>query len=63
VKLTKGTLGDFCERCHTQVGMFTGEPILTSNKNRAKVALEGITCVVCHRVPEAYGKIHRPFSP
>ena len=61
VKLTKGTLGDFCERCHTQVGMFTGEPILTSNKNRAKVALEGITCVVCHRVPEAYGKITGRF--
>lgn len=61
VKLTKGTMGDFCERCHTQVGMFTGEPILTSNKNRAKVALEGITCVVCHRVPEAYGKITGRF--
>ena len=61
VKLTKGTLGDFCERCHTQVGMFTGEPILTSNSNRAKVPLEGITCVVCHRVPEAYGKITGRF--
>jgi len=61
VKLTKGTLGDFCERCHTQVGMFTGEPILTSNSNRGKVALEGITCVVCHRVPEAYGKITGRF--
>ena len=61
VKLTNGTLGDFCERCHTQVGMFTGEPILTGNKNRAKVAMEGITCVVCHRVPEAYGKITGRF--
>ncbi len=61
VKLTKGTLGDFCERCHTQVGMFTSEPILTSNSNRAKVPLEGITCVVCHRVPEAYGKITGRF--
>jgi len=61
VKLTKGTLGDFCERCHTQVGMFTGEPILTGNSKRAKVPLEGITCVVCHRVPEAYGKITGRF--
>ncbi len=61
VKLTQGTLGDFCERCHTQVGMFTGEPILTSNSKRSKVALEGITCVVCHRVPEAYGKITGRF--
>ncbi|MGZ8136709.1 MAG: c-type cytochrome [Methylococcaceae bacterium] len=61
VELTKGTLGDFCERCHTETGMFTGEPILTSNSNRSKVALEGITCVVCHRVPEAYGKITGRF--
>ncbi len=57
VKLSKGTLGDFCERCHTEVGMSSGEPILTSNSNRSKVAMEGITCVTCHRVPEAYGKI------
>jgi mono/diheme cytochrome c family protein/nitrate/TMAO reductase-like tetraheme cytochrome c subunit len=61
VKLTKGTLGDFCERCHTEVGMYSGEPILTSNSNRSKVAMEGITCVVCHRVPEAYGKITGRF--
>jgi len=61
VKLTNGTLGDFCERCHTQVGMFTNEPILTSNSNRAKVPMEGITCVVCHRIPAAYGKITGRF--
>ncbi|MEE9423189.1 MAG: c-type cytochrome, partial [Gammaproteobacteria bacterium] len=65
VKLTKGTLGDFCERCHTQVGMSSGEPILTSNSNRSKVAMEGVTCVVCHRIPEAYGKItgRLPLEP
>ncbi|MEE9413145.1 MAG: c-type cytochrome, partial [Methylococcales bacterium] len=65
VKLTKGTLGDFCERCHTQVGMSSGEPILTSNSNRSKVAMEGVTCIVCHRIPEAYGKItgRLPLEP
>ncbi|MCK5831994.1 MAG: c-type cytochrome [Methylococcales bacterium] len=65
VKLTKGTLGDFCERCHTEVGMSSGEPILTSNSNRSKVAMEGVTCVTCHRVPEAYGKItgRLPLEP
>lgn len=61
VTLTKGSLGDFCERCHSQVGMFTKEPIITANRNRAKVPMEGITCVVCHRVPEAYGKITGRF--
>jgi len=57
VKLTKGTLGDFCERCHTETGMTSGEPVMTPNSQRSKVAMEGITCVVCHRVPEAYGKV------
>ncbi len=55
--LTNGTLGDFCERCHTQVGMTAAEPVITPNSNRSDVAREGVTCVVCHRVSEAYGKI------
>ena len=55
--LSNGTLGDFCERCHTQVGMTAGEPVITSNANRGEVAREGVTCVVCHRVSDAYGKI------
>jgi mono/diheme cytochrome c family protein/nitrate/TMAO reductase-like tetraheme cytochrome c subunit len=65
VKLTKGTLGDFCERCHTEVGMTQGEPIIAPNKERSKVAMEGITCVTCHRVPEAYGKVtgRLPLEP
>jgi len=57
VKLTNGTLGDFCQRCHSQVGMYQGEEILTSNSNRGEVAKEGVTCIVCHRIPEAYGKV------
>ncbi|MGR8931666.1 MAG: c-type cytochrome [Gammaproteobacteria bacterium] len=61
VTLTNGTLGDFCQRCHSQVGMFGGEAIMAPNKERSKVALEGITCVVCHRVPKAYGKITGRF--
>lgn len=61
VNLTKGTLGDFCQRCHSQVGMFNSEPIMVANKERSKVAMEGITCVVCHRVPKAYGKITGRF--
>ena len=55
-KLTNGTNGDFCIRCHTPIGMSRGEPIFTSNMNRSEVSREGITCAVCHRVNEAYGK-------
>ncbi|MDD2760828.1 MAG: c-type cytochrome, partial [Methylomonas sp.] len=61
VTLTNGTLGDFCQRCHSQTGMFGGEPIMAPNNQRSKVAMEGITCVVCHRVPQAYGKITGRF--
>lgn len=56
IKLTNGTLGDFCIRCHTPVGMALKEPIAMSNMDRAPAAREGVTCVVCHRVNQAWGK-------
>ncbi len=54
--LTNGTNGDFCIRCHTQVGMNLGEPLFMSNIDRHPTSREGITCIVCHRVNQAYGK-------
>ena len=56
LKRTNGTNGDFCTRCHTQVGMNLGEPLFMSNSDRHPVSREGITCIVCHRVNQAYGK-------
>lgn len=56
-KLTSSTNGDFCMRCHNQVGMNMGESIFTSNLDRHPTSREGITCVVCHRVNKNYGKI------
>lgn len=53
---TSGTNGDFCIRCHNQVGMNLGESVYISNLDRAPASREGITCVVCHRVPQSYGK-------
>jgi hypothetical protein len=54
---TSGTAGDFCIRCHNQVGMNLGEPIALNNLDRHPTSREGITCVVCHRQNIAYGKI------
>lgn len=54
---TSGTLGDFCIRCHNQVGMNLGESIYISNLDRHATSREGITCVVCHRVNKNYGKV------
>ncbi|MGI9088042.1 MAG: multiheme c-type cytochrome [Chthoniobacterales bacterium] len=52
-----GTNGDFCIRCHTQVGMQLKEPIFASNMDRNPTSREGISCVVCHRVKSNYGKV------
>lgn len=55
-QLTNGTNGDFCIRCHNQVGMNLGESAYASNLERHPTSREGITCVVCHRVEQPYGK-------
>ena len=57
LKLTNGTNGDFCIRCHTPVGMNLGEPEFMSNIDRHPTSREGVTCIVCHRVSKAYGKV------
>ena len=51
-----GTNGDFCIRCHNQVGMNQGESPQISNLKRHATSREGITCVVCHRVENIYNK-------
>ncbi len=51
-----GTNGDFCIRCHNQIGMNQGESPQISNLERPQSSREGITCVVCHRVEHIYNK-------
>ena len=48
--LTSKTNGDFCIRCHNQVGMNKEEPTFFSNLDRHPASREGITCIVCHRI-------------
>jgi hypothetical protein len=57
LKLTNGTFGDFCIRCHNQVGMNLGEPLFMSSIDRHPTSREGVTCIVCHRIDQDYGKI------
>jgi len=57
LKLTNGTNGDFCMRCHTPVGMNLGESPYKSNMDGHPVSREGITCIDCHRVNQDYGKL------
>ncbi len=55
--LTSTTNGDFCLRCHTPIGSELGEPFSMSNLDRHPASREGITCITCHRVSQAYGKV------
>jgi len=57
LKLTNGTNGDFCIRCHTPVGMNLGEPEFMSNLDRHPTSREGVTCITCHRLNKPYGKL------
>jgi len=53
---TSSSMGDFCLRCHNQVGANIGESPFISNLERHPTSREGITCVVCHRMTKAYNK-------
>jgi hypothetical protein len=57
-KLTQGTVGAFCFRCHSPVAVQLNIPSSTSVLEGPPVMREGITCVVCHRVSEAVGRTH-----
>ncbi|MFL6202636.1 MAG: multiheme c-type cytochrome [Thermoanaerobaculia bacterium] len=54
--LASGTISHFCVRCHSSVGSALGERRDIPWWKRSAASREGITCVTCHRIGEAYGK-------
>jgi nitrate/TMAO reductase-like tetraheme cytochrome c subunit len=56
--ISRGTVNYFCVRCHASVGTALGEERAIAWWDRSGAAKEGITCVTCHRVGEAYGKVN-----
>jgi len=50
------TIGTFCVRCHGTVGTQMGEKRETPLWERARVSVEGVTCITCHRVNVNYLK-------
>jgi len=53
------TIGTFCVRCHMSVATTKGEardaPLWART---SQVSREGVTCITCHRVKEAYTKVN-----
>lgn len=56
IERTGGTIGTFCTRCHTPLGTAMGENGSRRNVHRSRLSMEGVTCVVCHRVKKPYYK-------
>jgi nitrate/TMAO reductase-like tetraheme cytochrome c subunit len=56
--LAHGTINYFCVRCHATTGTALGERRDIPWWDRSASGREGITCVTCHRVGEAYGKVN-----
>jgi nitrate/TMAO reductase-like tetraheme cytochrome c subunit len=57
-ELTRGTAGTFCMRCHAPVATTMNHPREASLFDGPLVYREGVTCVVCHRVVEQYGRVN-----
>ncbi len=55
-KLSQGTVGHFCQRCHSPVATAMYEPRSIPLDEVAPAAKEGVTCIVCHRVNQRWGK-------
>lgn len=62
---TGGTIGTFCTRCHTPIGVSIGETASVRNVHRSRISMEGVTCVVCHRLEKPFYKASGriPVSP
>ncbi|MEW4486860.1 multiheme c-type cytochrome [Thalassoglobus sp. JC818] len=56
VERTGGTIGTFCTRCHTPIGVSIGEDASMRNVHRSRISMEGVTCVVCHRLEKPFYK-------
>ena len=48
LKNSGGTLGTFCVRCHTPIGISSGETSIIVNDKRSEAALDSVGCVSCH---------------
>lgn len=58
---TGGTLGPFCIRCHTPIGISAGEGATRPNEQRSAVSLDSVGCITCHAVNTRDGQASALF--
>jgi nitrate/TMAO reductase-like tetraheme cytochrome c subunit len=56
-RLSQGTIGYFCYRCHSPVSTTQGLRRDQAIWDGPRVFREGVTCIACHRVKTPYGKV------
>ena len=62
---TGGTLGIFCVRCHSTIGVSQGNGSILPNSERTNMGLQSVTCMTCHgahtRDGQASALFHNPI--
>ena len=58
---TNGELDIFCSRCHTPIGVTSGEIPPADGSGLSDVAVEGVNCEFCHSVSDSEGIGNAPF--
>ncbi len=59
---TDGLVDSFCSRCHTPIGVVSGEIPPADGSHLSEIAKEGVNCDFCHTVSASNGTGNAPFT-
>ncbi len=58
---TQGIVDEFCSRCHTPIGVVSGEIPPIDGSGLSSIAREGVQCDICHVISGSNGTGNAPF--
>jgi len=61
-KETDGLTDTYCARCHTPIGVVSGEVPPADGSNLSEIAKKGVQCDFCHTVSESDGTANAKFT-
>lgn len=59
---TDGLTDTYCSRCHTPIGLTSGEMPPADGSNMSEIALKGVQCDFCHSVSSSDGTSNAQFT-